>query len=293
MEDLVRPRPADPGDRPLVAQQRVQPPAVAPRGSRAALDAEPERLRAEVRELGLRRLGRHEPDAGALLRPGLGQHELAAVLEAEPERGRLRPLRARREVAQPPGAHQVDAQHELAVVGREEEPLAAPPAPAKRRALERARAAGRTSSASRCEPAPPAAPAKRDTSGSSWRTHASISGSSGIGERYSAAGSVGGAAHVRGRRTSPPERPPPRAAAPRPARHLAQRPHRREEHRQERSDTPIAPTQIASRRPIADASAPPSERAERHHAPDDEAHHRVHPALQPLGRDRLAEADLR
>ncbi len=56
---------------------------------------------------------------------------------------------------------------------------------------------------------------------------------------------------------------------------------------------PIAPTQIAARRSRVDAIAPPSERAERDHAPDDEAHHRVHPALEPLGRDRLPVAALR
>ncbi len=51
------------------------------RGSRGedlaqALRAEAERLRAEVRELRLGRLGREQPDAGALLRAGLGEHEL-------------------------------------------------------------------------------------------------------------------------------------------------------------------------------------------------------------------------
>ena len=59
-----------------------------------------------------------------LLRAGLGEHELAAVLEAEPEHRRLRRLRPGREVAQPPGAHQVDAQDELAVLGGEEQVLA-------------------------------------------------------------------------------------------------------------------------------------------------------------------------
>ncbi len=56
---------------------------------------------------------------------------------------------------------------------------------------------------------------------------------------------------------------------------------------------PIAPTQSAARRPTVWPIAPPSERPERDRSPDDPAHGRVHPSLQPLGRDRLAEADLR
>ena len=47
------------------------------------------------------------------------------------------PLLARREVARPAGAHQVDPQHELVVVGREEEPLAASPRAREAAGLER------------------------------------------------------------------------------------------------------------------------------------------------------------
>jgi hypothetical protein len=83
VEDLVR-VPARSRERPLVAQERVQPPVVRGQDPAQLLHAEPERLRAEVGELGLGLLGRLEPDSGPLLRAGLGQHELAAVLEAEP-----------------------------------------------------------------------------------------------------------------------------------------------------------------------------------------------------------------
>jgi hypothetical protein len=76
--------PPDPGERPLVAQERVQPPVVRGQDPAQLLHAEPEGLRAEMGELGLRLLRRLEPDSCPLLRAGLGQHELAAVLEAEP-----------------------------------------------------------------------------------------------------------------------------------------------------------------------------------------------------------------
>ena len=109
----------------------------AARISRQPLDAEPERLRAEVRELVLRLLGRQQPDAGALLRAGLGEHELPAALEAKAEGGRLRAFLAGAEVAHAAGGHEVDHQHELAVVGLEEEPLAAALRPREAPALER------------------------------------------------------------------------------------------------------------------------------------------------------------
>ena len=58
------------------------------------------------------------------------------------------------------------------------------------------------------------------------------------------------------------------------------------------SPPPIAPTTIVSRRPIHVPSAPPSSVSDRDRAPDDEAHHRVHPPLQPRRADRLPVADL-
>ena len=78
-----------------------------------------------MRELGLRLLGRQEPDPGPLLLAGLGQHELRAALEAQAESGRLRPFLSRLQIAQAPGRHQVDEQDELAVLGREEQPFRA------------------------------------------------------------------------------------------------------------------------------------------------------------------------
>src|SRR5437660_222737 len=78
-----------------------------------------------MRELRLGLLGREEPDAGALLRARLGEDELAAALEAQPERGRLRAFLPRTQVAHTARGHQVDLQDELAVVGREEEVFAA------------------------------------------------------------------------------------------------------------------------------------------------------------------------
>ena len=76
-----------------------------------------------------------------------------AVGEPEAERRRLRALLAGAEVAKAAGGHQVDEQDELAVLGREEEPLRAPLGAGQPPALERGAAAGRTSSASRRAPA--------------------------------------------------------------------------------------------------------------------------------------------
>ena len=156
----------------------------AARISAEPLRADPERLRAEMGELLVGLLRGEQPDAGALLRACLGEHELAAALEAEPERGRLRALLAGAQVAQAAGGHQVHHQHELAVVGLEQEPLAAS-RPRPRAAGPRApRAAGRSSSAS------PRAPARRARSGTRARARrahrrtASTSGSSGMAEGY-------------------------------------------------------------------------------------------------------------
>jgi hypothetical protein len=80
-----------------------------------------------VRELGFELVGPVDAHPGALLRAALGEDQLAAVLEAEPERGRLGPFRPGLEEANPTGAHQVDVQDELAVVRGEEEVLATPP----------------------------------------------------------------------------------------------------------------------------------------------------------------------
>ena len=143
MEDLVRPRAADAGDHALVAQERVQPARFAGEDLAEPLRAEPERLRPEVRELGLGRLGREQPDSGALLRAGLGEHELGAALEARRNAGVFGPFSPARRYRRRPARHQVDEQDELAVLGREEQPLRAPLRAGEPAALERRRAAGR------------------------------------------------------------------------------------------------------------------------------------------------------
>lgn len=128
------------------------------RGSRQPLGAEPHGLGPQVGEQLPGRRRPQQPDARRLLGSALGQDELGVVLEAQPERRRLRPLRARLEEAQPAGGHQVDDQHELAVAGGEEEPLGAPLGPAEPAPGQALRAARRTSSASRCGPARPPPP---------------------------------------------------------------------------------------------------------------------------------------
>ena len=65
-----------PAMRALVAEQRMQAPRLAAQDLAEPLGAEAERLRPEVRQLRLGRLGRQQPDARALLRAGLGEHEL-------------------------------------------------------------------------------------------------------------------------------------------------------------------------------------------------------------------------
>ena len=126
----------------LVAQERVQPPRLGRQDLAEPLCAEAERLRAEVLELLLGRFGREQPDAARFFGACLGQDELAAALEAEPERRRLRARLARAQVADAACGHQVDEQHELAVLGREEQPLGAPLGSCKPPALERAESGG-------------------------------------------------------------------------------------------------------------------------------------------------------
>src|SRR4051812_17921139 len=137
VEDLVRPGPANARDQVRVAQQRMQSPRLAVDDLAEPLRPEAERLRPEVRELGLGRLGREQPDAGALLPCVLREDELRAALELDRERRRLRASLAPLEEFEPPRRHQVDEEHEPAVVGREEEALAAPLGAAEATALER------------------------------------------------------------------------------------------------------------------------------------------------------------
>jgi len=90
VEDLVRPRAPDPGNRALVTEQGVETARVVAHDRAERLRVEREPVWAEVGKLLLGLLGRQEPDARALLRPGLGEDELGAVLEPEPERRALR-----------------------------------------------------------------------------------------------------------------------------------------------------------------------------------------------------------
>ena len=76
-------------------------------------------------ELLIGRLWRQQPDAGALLRTCLGEHELSAALEAKTEGRGFWPLSAGDEVTKSPGRHQVHEQDELAILGRKQQPLAA------------------------------------------------------------------------------------------------------------------------------------------------------------------------
>src|SRR5256714_12341115 len=137
MEDLVRPRAADPRDGALVAEQRVEPPRVRSQDLPERLGAEPERLGTEVRQLLLGSLGGQQPDARTLLRPGFRQHELGAALETQAEGGRLRALLAGGQVSKPPGGHQVHEQDKLAVLGGKQEALAAPVGPCEAPPIER------------------------------------------------------------------------------------------------------------------------------------------------------------
>ena len=129
-------RAADARDRTLVAQQRVELAPLAAEDAAERFRPEAERVRAEVSELRLERRGREQPDSGAPLLAGFGQHELAAVLEGEAEHGRLRRLRPGRVVPEPARAHQVHPEHELAVLGREEQVLPTPAGTSQPSAVE-------------------------------------------------------------------------------------------------------------------------------------------------------------
>src|SRR5579884_913680 len=136
-EDLVRPGAADAGDQPLVAQQRVQPPRIGGEDARDVLVRHRVGLGAEVRQLVADLVRPQQPDARALLRPGLGQLQLAPVREPHAEHRRLRALTAGGHVPQPACAHQMDHHDELAVVRRQEEALRAPLDTAEALAVER------------------------------------------------------------------------------------------------------------------------------------------------------------
>ena len=137
VEDLVGPCSADPGEHALVAEQGVEPARLLCQDRLERVGAEAERLGPEVSELGFRRARGEQPHARALLRARLGEDELSAAFEREPEGRRLRPLLSRAEVAQATGCHQVHQQDELPVLGRKEQPLRASPRAGKPPAVQR------------------------------------------------------------------------------------------------------------------------------------------------------------
>jgi hypothetical protein len=90
-----------------------------------------------VLQLGLDLLRTEDAHLRALLRAALGEDQLAAVLQPQPEGRCLRPLRAGLEETDAAGAHQMDVEDELTVVGGEEEVLAAAARAREAPALER------------------------------------------------------------------------------------------------------------------------------------------------------------
>ena len=290
-------RAADPGERPLVAQERVQPPVVA--GEDLAQLA-PRRARAPPARDGRARPP-SAPATRARLRPASS--------------GRPRSARARRRSRSGAGTPASSAPWRPgrdAGSGRRSSggsrSWSSPCRPSGRGATCRAgRApANRLPSSSRSGGSnvfsvamcagPACSTGAADTSGSSSRTHASTSGSSGMRRTVQRRARLS----RRRRRQRSGRRGDEAARCLRLRRqrlvdrlgHLAQRPHRREQHRQdrERHSDRADPDRRAQAEPRGERAA--EQRAERHHAPDDEAHHRVHPSLEPLGRDRLPEADL-
>src|SRR5215831_6130218 len=107
MEDLVRPRAADAADHALIAKQRVQSARLIRQHLAQALRADVQCVGAEVSELELGLLRSQQPYACALLRARFGEHELRAVLEGEPERGRLRSRLSGAQEAKTACGHQV------------------------------------------------------------------------------------------------------------------------------------------------------------------------------------------
>ena len=165
-----------------------------PRISASAAGVDVERVRPEVRELRLERVGREQPDAGALLLARLGEDELAAVREAEPERRRLRALRrrARGSAAGPRSSGGRAGRARRRRWGRAGSCRAAR-APAKPASLELRQRRVERLQRGDVRRARLARPGTRRHGGSSSRTHASTSGSSGTcSQRRCRAGASGG-----------------------------------------------------------------------------------------------------
>jgi hypothetical protein len=90
-----------------------------------------------VAQLEVDRLRPIDADARAFLGPALREDEHAAVLEGELEGRRLRQLLAVPQIAEAARAHEVDVQHELVVVRREQDVLPAPLGAREAPALQR------------------------------------------------------------------------------------------------------------------------------------------------------------
>ena len=137
-EDLVDPRPTDPRDDALVAQERVQRAWRVEQRAQVGGRVGP-RLRPERRDDGLRAdgIGREQLDPRRLARAELPQSQLAPAFDPhEQPRGPVAQARALVVELHPPGAHEVREQHELPA-DIDGEVLADPPDAFDRAALKR------------------------------------------------------------------------------------------------------------------------------------------------------------
>src|SRR5207248_8533896 len=83
---------SNPRDHALVAQERMEAPRLARADLCERVGAQTQSFGPEVFQLRLRLFGSEQPDAGTLLRAGLGEDELGAALELEPKCRDLRSL---------------------------------------------------------------------------------------------------------------------------------------------------------------------------------------------------------
>ena len=184
-EDLVRVGAPDTRERALVAEERMELAALAERGSARA---SARRRRARPAR------GARDPRPAA---PGVTIQTPArfflpaSVRTSSPPSakrswniGRVGAFLPGRDVPKAPGAHQVDAEHELAVLGREDEVL--PAALGGREAAPLERVGPRIERLQRRDVrrAGPTRRAHASRAGSSSRTQASTSGSSGMAPAY-------------------------------------------------------------------------------------------------------------
>ena len=266
----------------------MEPPVVADEDLAEPLGTEPERLRAEVRELGLGLLRRLEPDAGALLLP-------ASVSMSSPPFSKRRRNAASSGPSSPPpdagsGRRSLGGSAaQLAVLRREEEALPRRRAPSSRRPSS-SRSGGRTSSASRCEPDRPAGSASATRAGRARAPTPRPRAARAFTNGTACAVSVGGGRN----RTRSGERPRGSASTGGSSTARASRSLGTGEKRIGRNAkrTPIAPTKRAAQsEPRAQYAA--EERSERDRPPHDEPDHRFIRPSSRSGSQRLHEADPR